>query len=1067
MKIEDVWQDWHVEKKIGRGSYGTVYKCFKEADGERTYAAIKVISVPGDDIELQSSGSLDRMTAEQSKTYYKEIVDGFMREIEILESLKGHPNIVRVDDSVVVEDPDSIGWHLFIRMELLTDFNAYSCDRSFSEQDVIRMAADLGSALQACAKKNIIHRDIKPENIFVDENGTFKLGDFGVAKQLEHTQTALSRKGTPNYMAPEVLNAQMGDTRADIYSLGIVMYQLLNNNRLPFLDPNKQFITHSEREKAFKRRTQDAEKLPELPNVRPELNAVVLKATQFRKEDRFKNMDEFADALDLLAGKKKSAKIRRLGWSKKRKAALACLAVLLLLAAGCGVYAAVEPETTRQIAERVSMRMLSAQEQLEQKKEDLGETGKYEILNSGLINGIFTFNQVDYYADVTGLYRVQAGKAPQQLTEKSCSTTFSIIKDTIFFTVETAASGDTEQTKMNYDCWRMDLNGGQQKRLFSYQGRGCVVYESPEAIYYLDETTGSADQTLMRVQKDDVSNPVQIQEKVGDAAFCSSELYFHKPPPEGRSTEVYVFDVWKAEHAHHFRWETVEPVSVGKKAISAQTGSTLVSVNNEALLAFVEDEDNDTFPISLSVMDADTRQWYKIREVSAGAVCQIVDADTVALRLKKNATDQDQYYTYTFSKKNLENKKPEKGLSKPLITDVVFGACVLNDVRYAVHETNEGAYYLSRTTKENATTKENVTTYAVLPLETEPKADIGRYVLLIPGKDEAGRDVFEVRVLDQMEWTDVNPDKLFLDEAYQDVPVTYRFEDPVEGFIYQPGSAVYLRYAPSLKAERRKETIRANHAEKVLILTEELKIGNNGFRLCQNEEGQRSWVYTGSVHEGVFGEYENLKYDVVDGKKNSLCIAITGALDKRKVKGTLEIPKSILGLDVTEIGSGAFDSCQELTAVVLPTCLTEIGAHAFYNCSNLKSVDLSSVLWIDEGAFERCSALSGADLRDVRVLEPSAFKDCTSLKSVTLPDTDGYSVDDEVFAGCDSLSSVSPGPEDWVQRDWTISETAFLGCKKDFLAQYRKAKEKLEQPSTDGPELETVTETTDDTDTES
>ena len=103
MRIEDVWQDWKVEKKIGRGSYGTVYKCFKEENGERKYSAIKVISVPGDDIELQSSGSLEHMTAEQSKTYYKEIIDGFMRETAILESLEGHPNIVRIDDSIIVE----------------------------------------------------------------------------------------------------------------------------------------------------------------------------------------------------------------------------------------------------------------------------------------------------------------------------------------------------------------------------------------------------------------------------------------------------------------------------------------------------------------------------------------------------------------------------------------------------------------------------------------------------------------------------------------------------------------------------------------------------------------------------------------------------------------------------------------------------------------------------------------------------------------------------------------------------------------------------------------------------
>ena len=315
MRIEDVWPEWKAEKKIGRGSYGTVYKCFKEENGEKVYSAIKVISVPGDDVELMSSPSLEHMSAEQSKVYYREIMDDFLHEIEILESLRGHPNIVRIDDSKIVEDPDQVGWHLFIRMELLTDFNTYSCDRVFTEKDVIKLASDLANALKACAAKNIVHRDIKPENIFVDESVTFKLGDFGVAKHLECTQTAMSRKGTPNYMAPEVLSAQQGDSRADIYSLGIVMYQLLNNNRFPFMDPNKQFITHSERERAFKRRSEQGEQIPDLLHISPDLNAVVRKATQFKKEDRFRNINEFANALNRLNKKEKAEEVRRIGWT--------------------------------------------------------------------------------------------------------------------------------------------------------------------------------------------------------------------------------------------------------------------------------------------------------------------------------------------------------------------------------------------------------------------------------------------------------------------------------------------------------------------------------------------------------------------------------------------------------------------------------------------------------------------------------------------------------------------------------------------------------------------------------
>lgn len=1048
MKIEDVWQEWIVEKKIGRGSYGTVYKCFKEENGERIYAAIKVISVPGDDVELQSNGSLEHMTAEQSKTYYKEIVDGFVREISILESLKGHPNIVRVDDSVIAEDENGIGWHLFIRMELLTDFNTYSCDKSFSEKDVIKMAVDLGNALKACAEQNIIHRDIKPENIFVDENGTFKLGDFGVAKQLKHTQTALSRKGTLNYMAPEVLNAQVGDSRTDIYSLGIVMYQLLNHNRLPFLDPNKQFITHSEREKAFKRRTISGEKLHELQNVSSELNAIVLKATQFKKEDRFRTIEEFTDALDLLVGKKKSAKIRRLRWSKRRKAGIALFAILLIFALSCGVFAIVNPKMTQQIVACVSMQMLSEDKRVERKRDYLGENGSYSILNSGLINGLFTFKSVDYYADSSGLYSAAKGEEPKQLTNKSCLSTFSIIKDKIFFTASNAtASGEEVQTTTKYSCWSMDLDGGHQERLFTCQGFGLVVYESPNAVYYLDYKKGSTDKSLKCAQKKDYSKKAVIKEKVDDVAFCDYYLMFNRKGVDGRSTEAYTFDVWKAEDMHHFKWETMEATPVDLKIISKDNASTLVALNDEALLAFVEYEDYDHHPIALSILDSKTNQWHKIMEVQEGIIHRMVDSNTFSVRLKKNDSNQEQYYMYSYSKDEFDSFSPESGLTKPLITDVVFSAFLSKTLRYELRETNEGEYYLSKTNKKN------VTTYTNTSQEFSTDILIGQNVLL-KLDHESAITTYDVSRMDSFEWSDTNPDKLFLGEEYNGVSIEY-LSEPIDGFIYRSDSIVNLRYAPDINAAPRNEKISANHADRVLIMSEKVSAGKYKYVLCQRQsDGRKSWVYADRVFEGTFGEYENLKYAVVDGKKNSLCVAITGVVDKDELKGRLEIPKSIIGIDVTQINPNAFESCQNLKSVVLPERLNEIGDRAFGNCQNLESINLDSVLWIDYAAFECCYSLSSVNLSSVRVLSPSAFCECTSLKSVVLPDSDYFSIDESTFAECTKLTSISPGPSDWAQRDWQVSGTAFYGCKTDFYNQFSKAKAKIQETTQANQDLE-------------
>lgn len=98
---------------------------------------------------------------------------------------------------------------------------------------------------------DIIHRDIKPENIFIAANGDYKIGDFGVAKTIEKTKMGLSRKGTYMYMAPEIYSSRPYGPTVDIYSLGIVMYKLLNENRLPFLPEYPKPIAPIDKEEAL------------------------------------------------------------------------------------------------------------------------------------------------------------------------------------------------------------------------------------------------------------------------------------------------------------------------------------------------------------------------------------------------------------------------------------------------------------------------------------------------------------------------------------------------------------------------------------------------------------------------------------------------------------------------------------------------------------------------------------------------------------------------------------------------------------------------------------------------
>lgn len=327
--LENVWPEWKVVKEIGRGSYGVVYKCVKEEKNHKQYAAVKVISVPRDEFEMDEVVS-EKMTQEQSRAYYKDIADDLLKEIEILKSLKGTKNIVEIYDAKVVEKEDGIGWNIFICMEMLTDFTSYASDKKFTQEDVIKLGIDLCSALSICHKARIIHRDIKPENIFVDDYGNFKLGDFGVAKQMAKTKGSVSVKGTYGYMSPEVFSGKKCDGRADLYSLALVMYKLLNNNRFPFIDASKQIIKYSERQHAFERRIK-GESIPAIKGISDELNAVILKACSYRNVDRQKNIDEFRRQLESIGKGKKSSK-------KTKVFVAAATAVVVLATAATGIY---------------------------------------------------------------------------------------------------------------------------------------------------------------------------------------------------------------------------------------------------------------------------------------------------------------------------------------------------------------------------------------------------------------------------------------------------------------------------------------------------------------------------------------------------------------------------------------------------------------------------------------------------------------------------------------------------------------------------------------------------------
>jgi serine/threonine protein kinase len=293
-KYEPLWGGWIVEEKIGEGSYGKVYRIRRENNGNSYFAAVKIITIP------QSSGEIAALTSEGMESdsissYFKDVLDGLVEEIDLLYSFRGLSNIVNIDDYKVIKNDDNISYDILIKMELLKDISTYVQSNPLNKSEVLKLAIDMCKALEVCHKKNIIHRDIKPDNIFISDHGDYKLGDFGVARKMEKTLSGLSKKGTYLYMAPEVYKGDDYDLTVDIYSLGIVIYRYLNGGKLPFFSSNQ--VMYRQREEALARRLR-GEPLPYPESGQGEFESIILKACNYNPKERYKNIKEFKDALD-------------------------------------------------------------------------------------------------------------------------------------------------------------------------------------------------------------------------------------------------------------------------------------------------------------------------------------------------------------------------------------------------------------------------------------------------------------------------------------------------------------------------------------------------------------------------------------------------------------------------------------------------------------------------------------------------------------------------------------------------------------------------------------------------
>ena len=297
-RIAQVWPGWKTEELIGRGAFGSVYRASRTVAGLTMQAAVKVIDIPSDDYEVNELRSMG-MDNRSIRSYFEETAHSIVSEIAVMNRLKGSPHIVNVEDFQLKERPDGVGWSIFIRMELLESLAVHQRRSGIPDQhEVARMGAQLCDALASCHAEGIIHRDVKPDNVFVTKYGDYKLGDFGIAKNLDNaTRSTKSFAGTRPYMAPEVEGGRY-DESVDTYSLGLMLYRWLNGGRPPFL-PATGVVGQADLQAAQARRLAgERPPLPAGPDVDPTLASVVTMACEPDPANRWRSAAEFGRTLE-------------------------------------------------------------------------------------------------------------------------------------------------------------------------------------------------------------------------------------------------------------------------------------------------------------------------------------------------------------------------------------------------------------------------------------------------------------------------------------------------------------------------------------------------------------------------------------------------------------------------------------------------------------------------------------------------------------------------------------------------------------------------------------------------
>ena len=284
--FDPVFDNWYTEKQLGFGTDGKVYSIIKEnPDGTKRRSILKMIRIS----DNRSSGcdfnsvSGDDFTKSQD---LDEIIKNITDNIDVIKETDGGKHFVRYEQWAVRKTSDGKGRIILIRLELMRSLASLLNDFSFTLEETYKLGISVCKALIQCRKFGYIYPNLKPENILFDRRGVCKLGDFGSFSCLEPSKTSVAFKRTQYYMAPEFIESGKINCTADTYSLGLVLYSLVNRGRLPFVEKYPQEVTVNGLDRSMKLRMEGKEfEKPALCS--DELFRIIRKACSRNESDRY------------------------------------------------------------------------------------------------------------------------------------------------------------------------------------------------------------------------------------------------------------------------------------------------------------------------------------------------------------------------------------------------------------------------------------------------------------------------------------------------------------------------------------------------------------------------------------------------------------------------------------------------------------------------------------------------------------------------------------------------------------------------------------------------------------